>query len=510
MNSSNLFDPTTLGVADLADIASLSSVLPEEAADYSHLLLLSQESGRMLEVDRKGHIVGRLDIGVAGQNEGITIDSGHVIYTANELGGGTDHPQLWVFTPTKSSNAVGVGSNLYITFNQPVQAGQGDIVIDNANGDSRTINVTDKDRVSFDGDTVAINPKQDLTPASTYRIQINAGVLRDASGENIPNVANLTDLRFTTVADSLAPTLESTEPAAGAADVNGSHVILNFNEPVEAGTGQVVLRSSNASDDRTIDVTDSTQVTFSGDSVDINPSVDLQPGSTYSLTVDKGAISDIAGNGYAGISDTKTLMFRTAGSSQPTALDAGDLLFTGVNGSGTDAISFLLLKAVNAGTQIGFTDKDYAAGPPATFGAGEASYIWTADRNYPAGTMVTIQTKTLETDKGIASGTSGGVSKSGETYYAFMGRVAPDGNVTVDHFLAAINSGGQAAGDIPAAAESAHTYFEFAASNAKYTASFDKSDLPALAARIRNTSANWAESASGFPLSSDGSLFAAP
>lgn len=511
VESTNLFDPTTLGVADLADIYSLSNVLPADAGDYPDLILLSQESGMILQVQRDGTVVGRRDIGVAGQNEGITMDADHVIYTANELGGGTDHPQMWKFTPTTDSSNVGIASNLYLSFSREVEAGSGDIVIQNGKGDTHTIPVTDSSQVRFDGKVMTINPSADLVPASAYTVSFDAGVVKTTDGADLPQLSDMTsDIGFATAGDAIAPILASSNPADNAGDVNGSHVVLTFDEPVKAGSGNIVLHSGASGDDRTISVTDTTQVTFSGDSVDITPSADLKAGTAYYVTVDGGAITDLSGNAFAGISGTDALNFMTAGSASATPLAAGDLLFVGINGSGTDAISFMLMKGVNAGTQIGFTDKDYNSSGSPTWPDNEAGYTWSADKDYPAGTIVTIQTDGPTADKGLVSGTGGGVSKSGETYYAFIGKITdPDtGDITVDHFLAAINIGGSDAGDIPSSVQSAGTYFQFPAANAKYAGSLDESDLTTLASDIKN-SANWTTSASGFPIDSGtGSLFA--
>ena len=66
-NSVNLFDPALAGVLDFGDLAALSNVLPAAAPDYSHLVLLSQESGRILKTDRTGKIYSQLDFELASQ-----------------------------------------------------------------------------------------------------------------------------------------------------------------------------------------------------------------------------------------------------------------------------------------------------------------------------------------------------------------------------------------------------------------------------------------------------------
>ena len=109
----------------------------------------------------------------------------------------------------------------------------------------------------------------------------------------------------------MAPSLSSATPADDATAVAvDSNILLTFNKAVEAGTGSVVI-SSGSGDSFTIDVADSTQVTFSGSTVTINPTTDLQSGKVYHVQMSSGVIRDLSGTAYAGISDATTLNFAT-------------------------------------------------------------------------------------------------------------------------------------------------------------------------------------------------------
>jgi len=113
--TNNLFNPTLLGFTDLADVFALS-MLPAltNLPDSSHLLLLSQEDAKILEVDRAGNIYGALqivsDLGnplnvASQQHEGLTMDNHGFLYVVSENGGGDiDHPQLWVYAPATLTN----------------------------------------------------------------------------------------------------------------------------------------------------------------------------------------------------------------------------------------------------------------------------------------------------------------------------------------------------------------------------------------------------------------------
>jgi uncharacterized protein YjiK len=113
-NSTNLFDPALLGLPDLSDVFSLSNLATLTGTDASHLLILSQEAGRIVNVDRSGHVSSSLTIvsdqgnplSVADQShEGLTMDDDGRLYVVSEGGGGdADHPQLWVYAPASGQN----------------------------------------------------------------------------------------------------------------------------------------------------------------------------------------------------------------------------------------------------------------------------------------------------------------------------------------------------------------------------------------------------------------------
>jgi uncharacterized protein len=114
-SSTNLFDPALANLADFSDVFALSN-LPSLSGqiDFSHLLVISQESGQIINVDRSGHVSSRLTI-VADPGspltvpdmtmEGVTMDRDGRLYVVNENGGGdANHPQLWVYEHSDAPN----------------------------------------------------------------------------------------------------------------------------------------------------------------------------------------------------------------------------------------------------------------------------------------------------------------------------------------------------------------------------------------------------------------------
>jgi hypothetical protein len=89
---------------------------------------------------------------------------------------------------------------------------------------------------------------------------------------------------------------------------------MTFNEAVRAGSGNIQIFNSNGTIARTIAVTDTSQVTFSGNTVTINPIADLAGGAGYYVNMASGVIRDTAGNNFAGISNTTAWNFTTSAS----------------------------------------------------------------------------------------------------------------------------------------------------------------------------------------------------
>ena len=102
--------------------------------------------------------------------------------------------------------------------------------------------------------------------------------------------------------DTIAPVLTTITPSPSATAVGvGDNCVMTFSEAVKAGSGSFVVKTGSTTV-ATIAVTDTSQVTFSGATVTINPTNDLAYGTSYSVEVAEGVIKDLAGNSWVGAS----------------------------------------------------------------------------------------------------------------------------------------------------------------------------------------------------------------
>ena len=233
----------------------------------------------------------------------------------------TTAPLLTSVSPTDNSTDVARDSNLVLTFNETVVRGSGNIVIHNrSDGTNKSIAVTDS-QVTFSGNKVTIDPSNYLAADSNYYVTVEPGAIRDVAGNDYAGISNRWSFNFTTDApappapvDTTAPLLTSVSPTDNSTDVSRySNLVLTFSEPMVPGSGNIVIHNrSDGTIAESIPVTDANQVTFSGDTVTIDPSSAFKSGSSYYVTVEPGAIRDVAGNDYAGISNRWSFNFTTA------------------------------------------------------------------------------------------------------------------------------------------------------------------------------------------------------
>ncbi|MEN9630730.1 MAG: hypothetical protein RJA10_3958 [Pseudomonadota bacterium] len=241
-----------------------------------------------------------------------------VLRTLAELSGGvvadTTPPQVRTLSPADNAVGVAPGDNLVIVFNEAVKAGNGQVSVFNADGTLfRSIAVQDGTQVSISGSTVTIDPAVALVAGRGYSVSWPAGTFADQAGNPHSGLAGSTAWNFTTVSsDTAPPTLVTLLPADDARNAApGANLVLQFSEPVRAGSGNIVLRADGQFL-RNILATDASQVAISGSTVTINPAVDLPAGAALTISLDAGTFVDLAGNGFAGLAGSNVWNFTVA------------------------------------------------------------------------------------------------------------------------------------------------------------------------------------------------------
>jgi endonuclease I len=166
----------------------------------------------------------------------------------------------------------------------------------------------------------------DLSAINAVDGQVNVRLRYTLSGATNTTGNNRIDniqVNATMTSDSTPPLATAFAPLDNAASVPvTSTPTITFNENVKKGTGTIFIkRSSDNSTLESINVTTS-QVTVTGAAVTITPSANFANSTGYYIEIPAGAIEDIAGNDYAGISGTTAWNFTTiAASVLPSATE---------------------------------------------------------------------------------------------------------------------------------------------------------------------------------------------
>ncbi len=107
-------------------------------------------------------------------------------------------PKPIAFSPAAGSREAGVRSDIRLTFNEPVHAGSGILVLRDAAGRVvEQFDVGTSSRVHFSGSNLVIDPSQNLERNTTYALELPGGAVLDADGN--PN-APYQNYAFTTSA----------------------------------------------------------------------------------------------------------------------------------------------------------------------------------------------------------------------------------------------------------------------------------------------------------------------
>jgi methionine-rich copper-binding protein CopC len=141
-----------------------------------------------------------------------------------------------------------------------------------------------------------------ITAAGGDVFTINGGSgWYNTTGATVPVTS---DIYLTYTIDSfvtIAPTDTSFSPADEATGVAiTSDIVITFDEPIAKGVGNIVLKTTAGVTVASYDAATSNRLSFAGNELTINPSVDLAYSTGYKVEIAPGSIQDYVGNSYPG------------------------------------------------------------------------------------------------------------------------------------------------------------------------------------------------------------------
>lgn len=360
--STDLFNPALANLADFSDVFALSN-LPSLSGtpDYSHLLILSQESGQIINIDRSGIVSSRLTIVAdpgnplsvpAQTHEGLTMDRDGNLYVVSENGGGdSDHPQLWVYAPSTVQNQPPTAvtlSNAVTSIPEntstaaPVKLA--DITVTDDGIGTNQLTVTGADASSFQIIGTALYLKAGTALSSIakpgYNITVNVD---DATVGNTPDATTNFSLTVTPATGGSASLIIS-EVAPWSSGNSDASLRVDWFEVTNIGTATANIAGWKVDDDSRSFNT----------AVALNGVTSIAPGESVIFL----ETADLAGKSAA----FKTLWF---GANPPANLQIGNYSGAGIGlSTGGDQVNlFDSAGAVQAGVTFGASP----AGPFPTF-----------------------------------------------------------------------------------------------------------------------------------------------
>ncbi len=217
-------------------------------------------------------------------------------------------PRVVAYYPLQNSEGVPRNTNLMLTFNEPIRIADGTAQVTILGSDIAPQSIPLNDpRVRVYGNTLEINPSTDLPLTNDWiSVQIQGRGITDFSNNPTANISDLTTWRFKVGAfiDNIPPKLfvaNAFDPATGRRNVDNNTVLrVRFDERIQKGRGKVVLRI----DDQPLelDVTDPI-ISVADSQLVIRPTAPFPFLARVSVLMDAGAVTDRAGNAFAGIGD---------------------------------------------------------------------------------------------------------------------------------------------------------------------------------------------------------------
>lgn len=238
----------------------------------------------------------------------------------------TTAPVIIGLTPASGDSGLVLDTDLYLSFSEPIFPGTGTVGIyqypDTTQVEFIYITPDSTYRLHFDDSSgVTISRYTLLDPGTTYYVLIDAGTFVDSAGNPFAGFTDPWDWIFTTVGDtggqdSVPPYVVDLYPPTFSNDIpRDADLQIHFSEPVVRGAGEVAIwRLPDHLMVETYSLADdSSWVSVNGEWVIVDRQTQLEPFTSYYITIDSTAISDTAGNFFPGFFDEHGWAFETAG-----------------------------------------------------------------------------------------------------------------------------------------------------------------------------------------------------
>jgi methionine-rich copper-binding protein CopC len=218
------------------------------------------------------------------------------------------NPIVVSFNPVVGIEEISVNSNLVLTFDENVKKGTGNIVL-KGESNTKTIDVSSNAVViEADARVVTIKPGE-LESDEKYIVTISAGAFTDLLGNQYMGTSTTTPWTFTTAGTS-GPMPIALFPSNASKDAAIFKLELNFLSEVKKGTGNIAVYMANNTKVAEVSMA-SSAIHVEGTKVSIGLPAPLAFATGYYVTMDAGAILDMAGKKFKGFKGNTEWSFTT-------------------------------------------------------------------------------------------------------------------------------------------------------------------------------------------------------
>ena len=213
------------------------------------------------------------------------------------------------FSPADDALNVPSAGNCSISFTEAVQiAATGEIEIFTASGTLVESFSSGSAQLTVTGSMVSFSTTNPLIENTAYYIRITPGFIEDLSGNDYAGISDNVTWNFA-VGDFTPPVVSSLNPADNSVDVLlDVNPAITFSESIALGTGSFFLVNELAGTSEEFSNGLGNAV-VNANTVTLDVAF-LQMAGYYHVLIDNDAVEDLAGNTFAGISDTTVWSFR--------------------------------------------------------------------------------------------------------------------------------------------------------------------------------------------------------
>jgi len=288
-------------------------------------------AGSILTIDPTANLTGSTSYSLSIPAGGVKDAAGNAVgsslafgFATSAAGSDTTAPSLDTASPANAATGVATTSNIELKFSEAVQLGTGEIQLLTSSGSLVESFTTGSNRITVNGDTVIIDPSNELATATAYRLNFTGNAVEDLGGNGY-TAASYSFQTANLQAASLSVTADKTS-------VNeGQTVVFTVSAPsLSTGTSIGYLLEGISLQDL--------------DSGSLSGQITLNAGKTAQLSVRLKADSLLEGPETLtftaeGLSASTTVIDTSAGSSLAQEIQAGSQGGTIMLSAGPDRVT---------------------------------------------------------------------------------------------------------------------------------------------------------------------------